>query len=292
MSASRETLCPNCGDGAAQRPVTVRWGVRIVRCSGCGLVFASPQPDEADLERYYGPEYFQRNADKFLSFPLPPEVELRFRRYLGELRAVCPSGRVLDVGCGTGRFLWVCRAAGFEVQGIELAPYAAELGREKLGLPIQTGRLEEVRDALRFEAITMWDFLEHTSDPLAILGAARRLLADGGHLLMTVPNVGSWWARCMGRRWVGFDKASEHLFYFTRGSLRRLLERAGFEPLRIRPHAWVCTAGFLAERGGRAWPLGGRALRGLLGTLGLQGAVVRFPSVNLLAVARKGAGSA
>ena len=292
MTANRETLCPNCGDGAAQQPVTVRWSVRIVRCAGCGLVFANPQPSEAQLEEYYGAEYFEKNADKFLRFPLPPEVALRFGRYLDELRAVCPRGRVLDVGCGTGRFLWVAREAGFDVQGVELAPYAAGLGREKLGVPIRTGRLEEIDasadPAQRFEAITMWDFLEHTSEPLAVLRAARRLLTEDGHLLMTVPNVGSWWARGMGKRWFGFDKASEHLYYFTRESLRRLLIGAGFEPLRVRPHAWVCTAGFLAERGGKAWPTAGRALAGSLRGLRLSEAVVRFPSVNLLAVARKG----
>lgn len=290
MTATREILCPSCRDRAAQRPVTVRWGVRIVRCAGCGLVFANPQPSEAELETYYGPEYFEQNADKFLRFPLPPEVELRFRRYLDELRAVCPAGRVLDVGCGTGRFLWLARTAGFEVQGVELSSFASALGREKLGLPIRTGRLEELEESPRFEAITMWDFLEHTRDPLAILRAARGLLVERGHLLMTVPHVGSWWARCMGKRWVGFDKASEHLFYFTRGSLRRLLEQAGFEPLCVEPHAWVCTAGFLAERGGKAWPAGGRLLGGALRGLGLERAVVRFPSVNLLGVARRSAG--
>ena len=291
MTATREILCPNCRESAAQRPVTVRWGVRIVRCAGCGLVFANPQPSETELESYYGREYFEKNADKFLHFPLPPEVALRFRRYLGELRAVCPQGRVLDVGCGTGRFLWVAREASFEVQGVELSPYAAALGREKLGVPIRTGRLEELDlspdPAPCFEAITMWDFLEHTPEPLAVLRAARSLLAEDGHLLMTVPNVGSWWARGMGERWFGFDKASEHLFYFTRESLRRLLLGAGFEPLRVRPHAWVCTAGFLAERGGKAWSAGGRVLGGTLKGLGLAEAVVRFPSVNLLAVARK-----
>jgi len=288
MTVPRAILCPNCGDGAAQRPVTVRWGVRIVRCGGCGLVFANPQPSENELEQYYGPEYFQQNADKFLRFPLPPEVALRFGRYVKALKGVCPAGRVLDVGCGTGRFLWVAREAGYEVQGVELAAYAAELGRERLGLPIATGRLEAFEASRPFDAITMWDFLEHTSDPLAILQAAHARLVDGGHLCLTVPHVGSWWARLSGKRWVGFDKASEHLFYFTRTSLRRLLERAGFTPLRVEAHAWVCTAGFLAERGGKLWPLGGRLLGGTLRGLGLEQAVVRFPSVNLLGVARKG----
>jgi 2-polyprenyl-3-methyl-5-hydroxy-6-metoxy-1,4-benzoquinol methylase len=251
-------------------------------------VFANPQPTEAELEDYYGPEYFQHNAEKFLRFPMQREVELRLRRYLSELRAVCPRGRVLDVGCGTGMFLWLCREEGYTTTGVELSSYASQLGRERLNLEIRTGRLEAMADdGPRFDAITMWDFLEHTSDPVSILRRAHALLADGGHLLMTVPNVGSWWARCMGSRWVGFEKASEHLFYFTHGSLERMLALAGFTPLKVKDHSWICTTSFLAERGTRAWPAAGRMVQKSVSRLGIQDRVVRFPSVNLLAVGRK-----
>jgi len=191
MVTTQEISCPVCGVDARYRVVATRWGVRIVKCVVCGLAFANPQPAASDLERYYEPAYFEKNAAKFLQFPLPPEVELRFARYLRELRSTCPAGRVLDVGCGTGAFLTVCRAEGYHVEGIELSPYASRLGRERLGLDIHTGRLEEMEAPVPFDVITMWDFLEHTSEPVTILRAARRLLAKGGHLLMTVPNVGS-----------------------------------------------------------------------------------------------------
>ncbi|MEQ1894743.1 MAG: class I SAM-dependent methyltransferase [Planctomycetota bacterium] len=267
--------------------MTIRWGVRIVRCEGCSLVFASPQPTQGELESYYGPEYFHKNAEKFLRFPMQRDVELRLTRYLDELRAVCPTGRVLDVGCGTGLFPWLCGEAGFSATGVELSPYASELGRERLGVDIRTGRLEEMDAIQRFDAITMWDFLEHTTDPVDILRRAHALLEDGGHLLMTVPNVGSWWARCMGARWVGFDKASEHLFYFTHKSLGRMLERAGFTPLSVRAHSWICTTSFVTERGAKAWPFGGGLLQKTVQRFELSERVVRFPSVNLIAVARK-----
>lgn len=298
MSVAREpevVSCPVCEPGTRSRQVTVRFGVRIVRCAGCGLVFANPQPSEEDLTEYYSPDYFQNNAGKFLQFPMPKDVELRLQQYVEEVKTHCAAGRVLDVGCGTGFFLSLCREAGFEVEGVELSDYAAQLGRERLGLEIRSGRLNElgteqrreIGDAVGYEGITMWDFLEHTQDPRETLADARRLLRPGGHLFLTVPNVGSWWARCMGRRWVGFDKAREHLFYFTRPSLRGLLERAGFEPIKVRPHAWVCTFDFLAERGKKVWSGGGRMMQGAIGRMGLRDRVVRFPSVNLLAVARR-----
>lgn len=289
-TAPRTIECPLCPAGTRWSEVTVRWGVRIVRCTDCGLVFANPQPAEEALEDYYGPEYFRKNADKFLEFPLHREVELRLRRYLRELGKVAPAGRVLDVGCGTGTFLHLAGKEGYRGTGVELSAFAAELGRERLGVDIRTGRLEEMAGDETFDAVTMWDFLEHTSAPLDILRCARARLAADGHLLMTVPNVGSWWAEAMGPRWVGFDKASEHLFYFTRGSLAKMLTLAGFEPVRVEPHSWICTASFLADRGAKAWPQGGRILQGALTRLGMQGRVVRFPSVNLLAVARKSPG--
>ncbi|MSR63000.1 MAG: class I SAM-dependent methyltransferase [Planctomycetes bacterium] len=282
---SREIDCPACG-GAGHGEVTLRWGIRIVRC-GCGLVFANPQPSEQALAAYYGPEYFQRNSEKFLDRPMRRDVRLRFERYLSAVRQYSTGKRVLDAGCGTGMFLTLCREAGLEVKGVELSDYAARIGREELGLDIHTGMLEELGDSRLFDAVTMWDFLEHTRDPLAVLRSARALIPDSGHVFLTVPNVGSWWARGMGANWIGFDKASEHLFYFTSHSLRLLLERAGFEPLSIRPHAWVCTAEFLFSRGKKAWPRASGLFDATTRMLRLRERVIRFPSANLLAVARK-----
>lgn len=281
-----EIDCPACG-GQQQSEITVRWGVRIVRCAGCELAFANPQPREDDLVAYYGPEYFQRSAGKFLELPMRRDVRLRFTRYLSEVRRHAPGPRVLDVGCGTGLFLLVCREAGLEGTGVELSDYAAAIGREQLGLDIRTGRLEHFEEPRPFDAVTMWDFLEHTRDPLAVLRAARERLDDDGCLFLTVPNVGSWWARAMGSRWVGFEKASEHLFYFTTRSLGLLLKRAGFDPITIRPHSWVCTAEFVASRGKRVWPGAGRFFDATTGVLRLDKRVVHFPSVNLIAAARK-----
>src|ERR1051326_2361432 len=166
--------CPACG-ADSHREVTHRWEVRIVRCGGCGLVFANPQPSEQALAAYYGPEYFQNNADKFLDLPMRPDVRAPFARYLSAVRRHSSGKRVLDAGSGTGMFLLLCREAGFEVHGVELSDYAARIGREQLGVDIHTGRLEELRDPGRFDAVTMWDFLEHTRDPLAVLRSARAL---------------------------------------------------------------------------------------------------------------------
>ena len=82
--------------------------------------------------------------------------------------------------------------------------------------------------------MTLWDVLEHTPDPKSEVREAHRLLNDEGLLVINYPDIGSWIARVMGRSWVFL--LDVHLYYFTRATIRKLLEDAGFEVVRIRPH--------------------------------------------------------
>jgi hypothetical protein len=76
--------------------------------------------------------------------------------------------------------------------------------------------------------------LEHTPDPKREIRETHRLLEESGLLVINYPDIGSWVARLMGRSWVFL--LDVHLYYFTRATMRRLLEDAGFEVVRIRPH--------------------------------------------------------
>ncbi|HET8647778.1 MAG TPA: class I SAM-dependent methyltransferase, partial [Vicinamibacteria bacterium] len=96
------------------------------------------------------------------------------------------------------------------------------------------------------DLLSMWDVLEHTTDPAAVLDRAHELLAPGGTLALSVPDYGSLAARAMGRRWVFL--LTVHLYYFTRTTLAALLRRCGFEPLRFRPHLQTLELGYVAMR--------------------------------------------
>jgi SAM-dependent methyltransferase len=136
----------------------------------------------------------------------------------------------LEIGCGDGRLLSALQAAGWQVLGVERSPDAALAARHRgvdvcvadviaLGLPTASCDL-----------VIFWHALEHLADPRAALQEARRLLRDGGRLVVAAPNLASWQARLLGVRWYHLD-VPRHLFHFTPPTLERLLQETGFQPV-------------------------------------------------------------
>ena len=164
-----------------------------------------------------------------------------------------------------------------------------ERARRLLGsADLRIGQLSEVGfPAGSFDAITCWDVIEHTRNPVAFLRETARLLKPGGRLFLTVPNVGTRHARLLGRYWEGFAKIREHLFYFTPATADRALELAGFERLHQQPSGPSVTLGFLASKLARYSNLISRAAQALLKATHLRDAVVGFPFIDILVVARR-----
>ena len=159
-----------------------------------------------------------------------------------EMEPFVPAGAasVLDVGCGAGAFAATLRAARvdrpLEIWGVELSPTAAAragivcdrvLGGDGVTM------LRTLPDG-RFDCVVMNDVLEHLADPSALLREARRVLAPGGALVASLPNVRYFfnvWDLVVRGRWDYVDEGildRTHLRFYTRSSLRRLLEEEGF----------------------------------------------------------------
>jgi len=138
-------------------------------------------------------------------------------------------GRLVDVGCGNGKFLARMRALGWDVFGVEPDPQAAQIGREAYGLTIYSGTLEDSSFSLEsFDAVTMAHVIEHLTDPLSTLKAARRILKKGGYLLIHTPNLSSLGHRWFGHHWRGLEPP-RHLFLFSPTALLKIVRMAGFD---------------------------------------------------------------
>lgn len=205
--------------------------LQIVRCRQCGLVMTNPRDDPQTLRQVYAALQDQVY-----------EVEEHNRRRTAASHMqfieqhVSPAARLLDIGCATGFFLAEAQAAGRQVAGIEPSAWAAERARQRLpGIEIHSAALEEIDFASHaFEAITLWDVLEHVASPTQALQRVQPWLSPGGWLFLNVPNIDSWQARWMGRRWVLLLR--EHLWYFSPATLRELLSKTGFEMVCVRPN--------------------------------------------------------
>lgn len=219
----------------------------VRRCRSCGLIYLSPRPDRVEIERYYPDDYapYSRAIDD------EPSLWHRWnRRYslAKRLRVVLSrvrqTGRVLDVGCATGNFLYALRRRGWEVYGVELNAQAATYARERLGLPVFTGDLVDAHfpDAW-FNLVILWDVLEHLHDPKGALREAARVTRPGGTLVLSLPNPDSIEARVFGPYWAGWD-VPRHLYIFTRDVLDRLLTETGWhasEVLNLTGRHWLLT---------------------------------------------------
>ena len=202
-----------------------------MRCADCGLVFTHPQPAREDREEQYGADYYQEGApDKagvdYFAFE-SCWVDDSARK-LALIERYARPGRLLDVGAAVGFFLREARRRGWEVHGVELSPWAAEVARERFGLDVLTADLEHADlEEASFDAVTLWHVLEHLPSPAQALAKVRRLLRSGGVLALEVPNVDCAAARRDLATWQHTSPA-EHLFYFAPATFRRMLERAGF----------------------------------------------------------------
>ena len=199
------------------------------KCIDCGLIFLSPRPSPESLSliysRWYGYAYQRVMSD--LSHI--EERRKEFERYhLSMLETACPQrGRLLDVGCGSGLFLGLAKKRGWEVSGIELDPSTAAWGKEHEDIAdMRCGVLASVlaKDE-QFDAITMFDYLEHTDRPGEDLDCLISRLAPGGVLMVRVPNAGGWQSRVMGSRWIAIMPT--HLSYFSANVLAGALTFRG-----------------------------------------------------------------
>jgi SAM-dependent methyltransferase len=157
---------------------------------------------------------------------------------------VRPGERVLDLGCGAGRFLEVIRQAGGEAVGVELAAAAAE--RARANVPGADVRLVAEDGSLPLghgEVDLVWcsEVLEHIPDAAHALLEARRVLRRGGRLLLTVPFHGRVQAALIGliRFDAHFDPQGQHVRFFTARSLAATLDAAGFAPVEITARGGV-----------------------------------------------------
>lgn len=200
----------------------------VCQCCNCGACFLSPPPTTKQLQAAYDDSYYGSEEAKFS--PLLEKGIDFFRRGRSRKvrRLVSPPARVLDIGCGNGRFLGYLIEKGYEGWGIELPGRAAERAKRVKGLQLKVGSLEpnDFPDN-HFDVITLWHVLEHLPGPRETLETIRRILRPGGFLLISMPNIQSWQARLFRGRWFHLDPP-RHLFFLGPRDLTAQLAPFGF----------------------------------------------------------------
>jgi 2-polyprenyl-3-methyl-5-hydroxy-6-metoxy-1,4-benzoquinol methylase len=231
-------VCDLCGSGQHQVFSTKgRGGSKLttVICNECGMVYTNPRPTERENSEFYHKNYW--GAYKNQSMP----DERFFQRRLPKIRPMLtqlrpylkPGVRVLEIGCSVGALLWsmkeVVGSTG-QFTGIEPHGGHAQFAREKKGLDVHNGLLEEVSHKLKpgsFDLVVMNHVLEHTVSPTATLLTIKKLLKPHGLYVVEVPN-----AEAPGSRLSHFFHVAHH-YCFSPRTLQRLAQKTGFKVKRV-----------------------------------------------------------
>ena len=239
-----EAPCPLCGS-AKYQPVAedlidvedrVPGRYTFSRCPTCDLVFLSKRPSVESLPKCY-PAYYHVQ-DPVRQNPIPRflyalRLESRYRHLLRNMGEKCDA--ILEVGCGDGSFLELLdqkMPPNCILTGIDFSvPTTKRSPASRLNL-IQ-GEFEKVVFPVKYDAIVMFGVLEHLSNPLISLKMASDLLKPHGLLFGDIPSWDSIWRRLFPQHWQGYQ-TPRHQTLFEPRSLRKLLDAAGYDVLKIR----------------------------------------------------------
>jgi 2-polyprenyl-3-methyl-5-hydroxy-6-metoxy-1,4-benzoquinol methylase len=234
-------------------------------CRGCGAVYQHPRPTPAAMGSFYPTEYEPYTRGVHTEHWLR-QLDRRYglRKRCRAVTRHVPRGRLLDVGCATGAFLSeMKRQPGWMVTGIEPSPVAARYVRDEVGVDVVQGVLNDAPFApASFDAITMWDVLEHVYDPRAVLAQVARLLRPGGVFVANHPNLDSIDRRVFGKFWLGYE-LPRHLYLFPTDLLRRMMAEHGLREVERRclygSHAasstslWLLAKTYVGEGRASQW---------------------------------------
>ncbi len=209
---------------------------KVIQCKNCGLIYVNPQPEVAELYEHYNKEYYE----EWLKTQLTARKAM-WRRRFKKIKKIKNSGRLLDVGCGTGLFLSEARNSGWQVWGTEVSEYAVAFIKNSFNLDVSRGELKDsgFEDNF-FDLVTAWHVLEHMKDPLATLIEIKRILKPKGTLIVAVPNIPNFLYRLAYffvkfKRFKLFSKDAKelHFYHFNGRTLKKIIEKAGFSVEKI-----------------------------------------------------------
>ena len=214
----------------------------IVRCSNCQIIYVDEELTQEQVSTYYevanDPLYFAEQGAR----------RLTFQKYLKKLRSFFPKkGKLLDIGTNTGLFVRISLDNGWEATGLEPNKWGTEYAKKNYGItlvnkPFEKGTFKKKS----FDVATMWDVIEHFTDPISEMENVFEIIRPGGVFAFSTIDPDSFLAKAMDTRWSWYMEM--HKVFFNKASATYYLKKSGFKKVVFTSHWRNLSLGYLATR--------------------------------------------
>ena len=237
--------CPLCQSGNIQQKLSAKdytvtgESFLIFQCNNCSAAFTQDVPAQETIGRYYASENYISHSDTSKGlinriYHAVRKKTLQQKKYLIEHATGILTGTILDIGCGTGAFLYTMQQAAWQITGLEPDETARRKAKEIHSInPIPSGELFHLPEN-NFDAITMWHVLEHVHQLHEYIAQIKLLLKPDGRLVVAVPNYTSTDALQYQQYWAAFD-VPRHLYHFSPASMKALMAQHGLQVIETKP---------------------------------------------------------
>ncbi len=206
----------------------------LVTCDQCGFITMDRNLSENEIKKMYSSNYY--NGEEYADYLSDKQVlQKNFKERLKSINKYLNNTHkknLFEIGCAYGFFLEIAASHFQEVSGIDISSDAVQYAKDVLKLNVFSGDFLSFNTKESYDIICMWDTIEHLSNPELYIQKVYQLLRPGGILCITTGDIGSLNARFRGRKWRQIHPPT-HIHYFSSKTLSMLLEKEGFNVLKI-----------------------------------------------------------
>lgn len=241
----RYESCPNCGSSDISFVLTAKdftvsgdeFG--IWECKNCTIRFTQDIPNSEEIGKYYQSENYISHSDTSTGLINNLYHKVRRRTLVQKRKLIIAAtgkstGKILDVGCGTGAFLDTMQHANWLCTGIEPDESARKKALELYNLKVKAAGEFYNLPSGTFDAITLWHVLEHVHELHPYISQLRTLLTPGGKLFIAVPNHTCGDEKIYNEYWAAYD-VPRHLYHFSSKAMETLMDQHGLKIEKMQP---------------------------------------------------------
>lgn len=245
MAEVHHSTCPSCGSQKIEQYTTIKdhsvsgkvFG--IYKCLHCSLQFTQHAPAQDSISKYYQSADYVSHTDTKEGlinklYHLVRTFTLGNKRKMISRFTGRKTGKILDIGCGTGAFLNEMKQHGWQTEGLEPDNTAIEKANSLYGIFAKSPDELFKLDASSYNAVTMWHVLEHVHQLQEYIAQLKKIIKDDGVIFIAVPNYTSFDASHYKENWAAYD-VPRHLYHFSPESMKVLIEKHGLNIKTIKP---------------------------------------------------------